>query len=230
YFPKNCTHFEEIKIYFDTVGACDAVIESLKKAWLEYAQTYPERIEPLAWCNECGKKLPISNARLSWSTETQEIYILDGKCLDKYQHFDELTSRQLSTITHSDLEDLVEKEGLSEYDVERLTETLTLWGALPINCPGSVYFIQSEKTHAVKIGFTSGPIEKRLASLQTAHPYKLQLLAALAGTVAYEKSLHDRFAKFRLEGEWFEPHPDLMAFVSVVRLGLGHNNSQERTE
>ena len=215
-FPRDCTHFEEIKDYLDSVGASDAAIESFKQGWLEYAQQYPERIKPSAWCSECSQKLAVNDALLSWSTETQEIYILDSKCLNKYQRFDELTSRPLSTVTHSDLEDLVEKEELSEYDVERLTETLALWGVLPANCPGSVYFIQSEKTHAIKIGFTSGPIEKRLASLQTAHPYKLRLMTTLSGAVAYEKSLHERFTQFRLEGEWFEPHPDLIAFIATI--------------
>jgi hypothetical protein len=81
---------------------------------------------------------------------------------------------------------------------------------------GIIYFIKSEKTHEIKIGFTV-QLEKRLSSLQTAHPSKLQLLATIPGTYEYEKSLHQRFANFRLNGEWFEPHPDLLAFISVIK-------------
>lgn len=88
---------------------------------------------------------------------------------------------------------------------------------MPVTTEGYIYFIRSEKTHAIKIGFTAGQVEKRLSSLQTAHPYKLELLATFPGAIEYEKSLHDRFSSYKLEGEWFNPHPDLLAFISVIQ-------------
>lgn len=53
-FPRESTHYEEIKSYLVSVGACDAAIESMKESWLEYVQKYPERLQPFAWCSECG--------------------------------------------------------------------------------------------------------------------------------------------------------------------------------
>jgi uncharacterized protein YozE (UPF0346 family) len=213
-FPRESNQYEEIKYY---IGPYSAAIESLKEGWFEYLQQYPERFKPYAWCSECDKRINIEEALLAWSSESGELFVLDAMCLSKYEGFDEMASRPLSGITHVDLEQLVEKEEISELDTERLEETLKLWGVMPIaNNEGCVYFIRSEKTHAIKIGFTAGKIEDRLSALQTAHPYKLQVLATSTGNREYEKALHARFARLRLEGEWFEPHPDLLAFISVL--------------
>ena len=114
---------------------------------------------------------------------------------------------------------MVEKNEVSERDVDDLVESLKLWGIMPVTIEGYVYFISSEKNREIKIGFTARPVEKRLKSLQTAHPYKLKLLTIVPGTTEDEKSLHERFANIRLEGEWFKPHPDLLAFISVILKG-----------
>jgi len=218
-FPRESNQYEEIKSYLDSQGACSAAIESFKEGWLEYIRQYPERIQPYAWCSECGDKLDVKNAFLAWSSESQESFILDAACLSKYMQFDDMVSRPLSGITHEFLEELVEKGEVSELDTECLLERLKLWGVMPVTIEGCIYFIRSEKTHAIKIGFTADQVEKRLSSLQTAHPYKLQLLATTLGTVEYEKSLHARFSSHRLEGEWFKPHPDVLAFISVIKNG-----------
>lgn len=213
-FPRESNQYEEIKYY---LGPYSAAIKSLNDGWLEYLQQYPERIKPYAWCSECDKRIDIENALLAWSLESSELFVLDAVCLSKYNRFDKMSSRPLSGVTRVDLEQLVEKDGISELDTEKLEETLKLWRVMPIaSDEGCVYFIRSEKTHAIKIGFTAGKIEDRLSALQTAHPYKLQVLATSRGNREYEKALHARFAQLRLEGEWFEPHPDLLAFISVL--------------
>ena len=213
-FPRESNQYEEIKKY---IGSYSAVINSLNEGWLEYLQQYPERFKPYAWCSECDKRIDIEEALLAWSLESCELFILDAECLNKYKQFDEMASRPLSGVTLIDLEQLVENEDISELDTAKLEETLKLWGVMPISSEeGSVYFIRSEKTHAIKIGFTAGKIENRLSTLQTAHPYKLQVLATSRGNREYEKALHERFARLRLKGEWFGPHPDLLAFISVL--------------
>ncbi|MBI1920183.1 MAG: GIY-YIG nuclease family protein [Geobacter sp.] len=213
-FPRKSNQYEEIKCYY---GSYEAAIESLKEGWLEYLRQYPERLKPYAWCNECDKKITVEEALLAWSLDTGELFVLDADCLNKYKRFDNFESRPLSGIARIDLEQLIEKYDFCELDTERLEETLKIWGILPIASDnGYVYFIRSEKTHAIKIGYTAGKIEDRLSALQTAHPYKLEVLVTARGNRAYEKALHARFAKLRLEGEWFEPHPDLVAFISVL--------------
>jgi hypothetical protein len=105
----------------------------MKESWLEYVQKYPERVQPFAWCSECGSKLDIEKAFLAWSLESQEMYVLDLECLHKYNQFDELAYRPLSGITKVDLEELIEKEDVSKFDVEDHIEQLTLWGILPLS-------------------------------------------------------------------------------------------------
>lgn len=213
-FPRESNQYEEIKNY---IGPYSAAIHSLNEGWLEYLQQYPERVKPYAWCSECGKRIDVEMALLAWSLESTELFVLDAECLSKYKRFDEMASRPLLGVTRVDLEQMVVKEEISELDTEKLEETLKLWGVMPMSSDdGCVYFIRSEKTHAIKIGFTAGKIEDRLSALQTAHPYKLQVLATSRGNREYEKALHARFARLRLEGEWFEPHPDLLAFISIL--------------
>lgn len=72
-----------------------------------------------------------------------------------------------------------------------------------------IYFVRAEGTQFVKIGFTSGPVEKRIASLQTGSPHRLVLEETIsAGTREEEKHLHALFADVRTSGEWFEIDED----------------------
>lgn len=70
---------------------------------------------------------------------------------------------------------------------------------------GIIYVIQSGD--CIKIGKTKDQtsLNKRIKSLQTANPKKLILLRSYETEKVSltEKGLHDRFRKFRLEGEWF---------------------------
>lgn len=77
-----------------------------------------------------------------------------------------------------------------------------------------VYFIAAAGG-PVKIGMAMD-VQKRLASLQTAHHERLEVLATATGGAKQERAYHKKFAKHRLEGEWFEPYPDILA--EIVRL------------
>jgi hypothetical protein len=84
---------------------------------------------------------------------------------------------------------------------------------------GCVYFIQSEETFAIKIGFTGGDAEDRLAGLQTGHPGALRLLVDVPGTRADESTLHKKFASQRMSGEWFRPCDDLLELIEHLKDG-----------
>lgn len=216
-FPRENNQYLEIKSDIDFQGACTSENVGIKEGWLEYLQQYPDRVQPFAWCSECGNRIAIEDALLAWSSESLELFVLDAVCLEKYNQFDQMVSRLLSDVTSADLELLVEKHGISELDTEKLEETLKVWGIMPIaSVEGSVYFIRSEKTHEIKIGFTAGKIEDRLRALQTSHPHNLQVLAISRGNREHEKALHEKFASIRLRGEWFEPHPELLTYISVL--------------
>lgn len=81
---------------------------------------------------------------------------------------------------------------------------------------GYVYFIQSAVSPHIKIGFSFEP-EKRLGMLQTGHPGPLVLLAKMRGTVFDENDLHIRFDEHRAFGEWFNPAPELLAYIARHR-------------
>lgn len=75
-----------------------------------------------------------------------------------------------------------------------------------------LYFIQSA-AGPIKIG-VSNNVAKRLKGLQTSNPHKLTVLAIVRGGALMEFEYHQRFADHRLEGEWFDPHPDILAEIA----------------
>lgn len=77
----------------------------------------------------------------------------------------------------------------------------------------AVYFIRSPQ--GIKIGMSNNP-EGRLRVLQTGHTEPLELLAFTEGGKDLEREYHTRFAAHRLAGEWFAPHPDILAEIERV--------------
>ncbi len=76
-----------------------------------------------------------------------------------------------------------------------------------------IYFIQDQKTYAIKIGFTAGNPLSRLDALQTGNPNKLSLLKSIDGDMGLESSLHEQFKESRINGEWFHPSADLLKYI-----------------
>lgn len=71
----------------------------------------------------------------------------------------------------------------------------------------AVYFIHNPDLDRVKIGFTAGPVYKRLRQLQTSASAKLAIIAvgfgSTWGSARTEALLHRFLAALKLEGEWF---------------------------
>lgn len=81
---------------------------------------------------------------------------------------------------------------------------------------GYVYFIFNEASNAVKIGYSARPTE-RLAGLQTSNPQPLKLVATVVGDTTDERKYHERFAPYRLKGEWFTLHDELRSLITQLR-------------
>lgn len=81
----------------------------------------------------------------------------------------------------------------------------------------TVYFISYGEGAPIKIGYTSTPVDRRLAGLQTSAPHKLIVLGEMEGTRADEQALHARFDADRMRGEWFRPSAELLALVALHR-------------
>lgn len=75
------------------------------------------------------------------------------------------------------------------------------------------YFIQAVEGGPIKIGQSANPMRRR-TNLQIGYPSVLRILAV---TREAESLIHERFNSLRLRGEWFQPHPELVAFIDQVR-------------
>lgn len=80
----------------------------------------------------------------------------------------------------------------------------------------SVYIIRQSHTGALKIGFSDEPT-RRLKGLQTASPYPLELVCLLNPHNYPERWIHAQLAPWQMEGEWFEPTPEVLAFVEGLQ-------------
>lgn len=79
----------------------------------------------------------------------------------------------------------------------------------------TVYFIRAaDGTGPVKIGHTNNP-HKRLGTIQNMSPVRLCVLKTIRGGQGLEGVLHQKFAHLRLWGEWFDPQPELLAFIKA---------------
>lgn len=79
-----------------------------------------------------------------------------------------------------------------------------------------IYFISADarERFPVKIGrSTSKAICKRLSSLQTGMPYRLDYMMICEAPPHVEQEVHRAFAHLRLQGEWFKRSRELLGFI-----------------
>ncbi len=77
-----------------------------------------------------------------------------------------------------------------------------------------VYLITNSSEEICKIGYSSNP-KARLATLQTGCPYPLTLSATIVGEYDKEAELHERFCKYRLQGEWFVYSKEIKNYFGI---------------
>ena len=108
---------------------------------------------------------------------------------------------------------------LGTYDrgwtVEVLRERVWRGGEPGESGPDQVYFAQCDNGGPVKIGMSNNPIS-RVYALNTSNPSKVHLLATMPGGRELEREMHERFAGYRLNGEWFDPARELLDFISTI--------------
>lgn len=81
----------------------------------------------------------------------------------------------------------------------------------------TTYFLQGEITRRIKIGQTKGNGKRRIKQMQAVNADTLVLLAEAIGK--YERFLHDKFAAYRLHGEWFVPAREVLETVAWIKSG-----------
>lgn len=90
----------------------------------------------------------------------------------------------------------------------------------------AIYFVQMEHSRHVKIGMARN-VAYRVASLQTANPEKLTLLAftVVVRGRQFEAGLHRLLKPYRMSGEWFRPGPWLDRLLAAQK-GRGPGMSE----
>jgi hypothetical protein len=79
-----------------------------------------------------------------------------------------------------------------------------------------IYFVQADKLRLIKIG-SADHADRRLLNLQCGSPDRLTLMGIIMSPLSdrLEERLHSQFFEHRLHGEWFEPAPELLAFIAA---------------
>lgn len=79
-----------------------------------------------------------------------------------------------------------------------------------------IYFIQAQGDGPIKIGVTGDNPRKRMVKIQSDCPWPVKLLGAIEGTVSQEKQIHLVLARYKTQGEWFEPTANVLAAVQTA--------------
>jgi hypothetical protein len=82
------------------------------------------------------------------------------------------------------------------------------------NTPGDgpvVYTIQAEWGGPIKIGYcaSADAVCDRLGGIQTGNPHRLVVRRVIPGSRQLERLLHERYARYRMAGEWFLNAPEV---------------------
>lgn len=102
---------------------------------------------------------------------------------------------------HGNAEDLEpDEETLPPY---RAADTQTV--KVPAPRSWRTYLVGMEGSVLTKIGHTTDTVKSRVSQLQTGQPANLRPLLEVDGD--YEGALHERFADYRVRGEWFDLTP-----------------------
>lgn len=75
-----------------------------------------------------------------------------------------------------------------------------------------IYFMRAAGTDMVKIGYTKdeASLGRRLKTLQTGHPWLLEIVRTIDGAQWAEGWLHEVFKADHHRGEWFTWNPEMM--------------------
>jgi len=84
----------------------------------------------------------------------------------------------------------------------------------PTTRASRVYFVGLKDV--IKIGITDD-LRSRIMSLMAETPFRIKLLHHILGDRIVEQSLHLKFAKLRVRGEWFRAEEELFKFIDTLK-------------
>ncbi|WP_331726676.1 GIY-YIG nuclease family protein (plasmid) [Streptomyces avidinii] len=102
----------------------------------------------------------------------------------------------------------------------------------PVRRTVRTYLVGVEDSPQTKIGRTTGTLKSRMSQLQTSHHARLLPLLDVEGD--YEGALHERFADYRVRGEWFDltplGDPATVVIDALAELGLDIRTSHREEQ
>lgn len=81
-----------------------------------------------------------------------------------------------------------------------------------------VYFAKSLGTGHIKIGRTAA-LRRRAGALAHLSPGGVEIVATTPGGADLERDLHQRFAEYRANGEWFRPEAPILETIQAIKEG-----------
>ncbi|MFA6093991.1 MAG: GIY-YIG nuclease family protein [Elusimicrobiota bacterium] len=85
-----------------------------------------------------------------------------------------------------------------------------------------IYVIRGKGQREIKVGFTKDAktLTTRLSTLQTGHPFPLEVVTTFRGTISDERLLHQFLEPFHSSGEWFLWQDFFAELFADCRLGV----------
>ena len=84
----------------------------------------------------------------------------------------------------------------------------------------NIYFIKAHTVNKLKVGTSINP-EKRLKGLQTANPYKLELIAYYPGGKIVENKIFKDLEKYHVRGEWYQYCAETKEYIKKYKTRHG---------
>lgn len=83
--------------------------------------------------------------------------------------------------------------------------------------PNQIYFMRAEfGDRPIKIGVANDPMA-RAKKIHAMCPFPISLVATVPGNIYDEKLIQRHFRAHRIRGEWFNPAPEILDFISTVQ-------------
>lgn len=119
--------------------------------------------------------------------------------------FEEYLAWENFPHSNSDLVRAIINAALSKYEEPKKAAKKTEYTS------GYVYFLKCNDL--IKIG-KANDVKKRISSIQTSSPGKLELLGSVKGGIRTERQLHKLFTARRQNGEWFSDCDEIGEYIS----------------
>jgi len=91
-----------------------------------------------------------------------------------------------------------------------------------------IYFVKTEESNFVKIGYSKGDVRNRVRKFQTGCPELLTIIHWERGGYKDETEYHKLFKNSHYRGEWFRMEPEISEYLREVWLTRDYMERAEK--